>query len=142
MHPEIAEASEKLNRRYVVNAPHCWAKWVGSAIRAEPTKPLAVKRPGIWAGSIRAGGDATRYLPSIGSLGGVAPLPGAVRRPSFLGLAALNPVYGGSIAHGAEGDSVAYFASSGGVGWVERSKTHRMNQTPRGRGGGSNGVAA
>jgi hypothetical protein len=65
MHPEIAEASENLNRRYVVNAPHRRAKWIGRAIRAEPTKPLAVKRPGIWAGSIRAGEmqrDTSRVL--------------------------------------------------------------------------------
>jgi len=62
---EIAEASEKLMRRYVVSAPHCPAEWVGRAIRAEPTKPLAVKRPGIWAGSIRAGEmqrDTSRVL--------------------------------------------------------------------------------
>src|SRR5215813_2938573 len=52
MHPEIVEAGEKLVRRYVVNAPHSRAKWVATAIRAEPTKPLAVKRPGIRAGEI------------------------------------------------------------------------------------------
>src|SRR5262245_39733505 len=86
------------------------------------------------SGQYSGGGDATRYLPSIGSLGGVAPLPGAVRRSSFFGFAALNPFYGGASAHAAEGDSVAYCASSGGVGWVERSKTHRMNQRRRGRG--------
>jgi hypothetical protein len=61
-------------------------------------------------------------------------LPGAVRRSSFFGFAALNPFYGGSIAHEAEWDSVAYSASSGGVGWVERSKTHRMNQRRGGAG--------
>jgi hypothetical protein len=61
-------------------------------------------------------------------------LPGAVRRSSLLGFAALNPFYGGAIAHAAEGDSVAYSASSGGVGWVERSKTHRMNQRRGGAG--------
>src|SRR6516165_8285874 len=52
MHPEIIEAGEKLIRRYVVNAPHSRAKWVGRGKRAEPTKPLAVKRPGIRAGEI------------------------------------------------------------------------------------------
>ena len=67
-------------------------------------------------------------------------MPGAVRRPSFLGFAALNPVYGGSIAHGAEGDSVAYSASSGVVGWVERSKTHRMNQRRGGAGVAATGL--
>src|SRR5262245_60563877 len=87
------------------------------------------------SGRYSGGGDATRYLPSIGSLGGVAPLPGAVRRSSFLGFAALNPFYGGAIAQEAEGNSVAYSASSRGVGWVERSKTHRMNQRRVGAGG-------
>src|SRR5262249_6050494 len=86
------------------------------------------------SGQYSGGGDATRSLPSIGSLGGVAPLPGPVRRSSFFGFAALNPFYGGASAHAAEGDSVAYCASSGGVGWVERSKTHRMNQRRRGAG--------
>src|SRR5215467_10606394 len=86
--------------------------------RAEPTKPLAVKRPGIRAGEMQR--DTSRVL-------------------DRLGFAALNPFYGGAIAHAAEGDSVAYSASSGGVGWVERSKTHRMNQR---RGGAGGGVAA
>src|SRR5262245_21120906 len=86
------------------------------------------------SGQYSGGGDATRYLPSIGSLGGVAPLPGAVRRSSFFGFAALNPFYGGASAHAAAGDSVAYCASSGGVGWGEGSKTHRMNQRRSGAG--------
>jgi hypothetical protein len=51
-----------------------------------------------------------------------------------LGFAALNPFYGGSMTHEVEGDSVAYSASRGRVSWVERSKTHRMNQRRGGAG--------
>jgi hypothetical protein len=46
------------------------------------------------------------------------------------------------MTHEVEGDSVAYSASRGRVGWVERSKTHRMNQRRGGAEGVSNGVAA
>src|SRR5262249_11066231 len=130
MHPEIVEAGEKLIRRYVVNAPHSRAKWVGRGKRAEPTKPLAVKRPGIRAGEMQR--DTSEYWIA----GRRSAVPGAVRRSSFLGFAALNPCYGGAIAREGEGDSVAYSASSGGVGWVERSKTHRMNQRRGGAGVG------
>ena len=77
-------------------------------IRAELTEPLDVKRPGIRAGEMQR--DTSR---AFASPGGVAPFAGAVRRSSFFGFAALNPFYGGAIAHEAEGDSVAYSASSG-----------------------------
>ena len=92
-----------------------------------------------------------RCLARIGSLGGAAPFRIAGRRrairarcPSILvlGFAALNPFYGGSMTHEVEGDSVAYFASRGRVGWVERSKTHRMNQCRGGAGVSAMGLPA
>src|SRR5262249_40445741 len=131
MPPEIVEAGEKLIRRYVVNAPHSRAKWVGGE--------NGRNRPSHWllSGQVFGRGRCNAIPPEDWIAGRRSAV--AVRRSSFLGFAALNPFYGGAIAHEAEGDSVAYSASSGGVGWVERSKTHRMNQR---RGGAGGGVAA
>ena len=114
--------------RYVANAPHCRAKWIARAIRAELPKPPAVRRPGIRAGRCNA------IPPEYWIAGRRSAVAGRCPSVLVLGFAALNPFYGGAIAHEAEGDSVAYSASSGRVGWVERSETHRMNQRRRGAG--------
>src|SRR5215471_8554995 len=127
--PEIVETGEKLTRRYVVNAPHRRAKWIATAIRAELTRPLDVKRPGIRAGEIA-------IPPEYWIAGRRSAVAGRRRSVLVPWFCCAQPILRGSDRACGEGDSVAYSASSGGVKWVERRKTHRMNQRRGGAGVG------
>src|SRR6516164_11395423 len=128
MHPEIVEAGEKLIRRYVVNAPHSRAKWVGGE--------NGRNRPSHWllSGQVFGRGRYNAIPPEYWIAGRRSAVAG--RRPSVVvpWFCCAQPILRGSDRACGEGDSVAYSASSGGVGWVERSKTHRMSQRRRGAG--------
>jgi hypothetical protein len=90
--------------------------------------------PWLLSGQVFGRGRCNAIPPEYWIAGRRSAVAGRCPSVLVLGFAALNPFYGGAIAHEAEGDSVAYSASSGRVGWVERSETHRMNQRRRGAG--------